>query len=525
MSPRSQDPDPIVQAPTERSAEELVEDLRVHQVELEVQLEELRRAEEQISALSDRYRTLFARAPVAMLTVGDDGVIRQSNDAARELLAGGEPLTGKPLVLYVVPDDHATLRGMLRHRGQEAQHAQAAFRDRLSTRIPCDVTAIHLDGLDEEREAVLLSLEDRREHERLTTVLAEAERSRAIRQLTGGIAHDFNNLLTVIIGNLSLLEDHVDGEDARRWLTAAQTAGERGGLLVSQLLTYARAQNLTPQACELAPLLEELRPLLDSAVGESVALTVQAPPTLPPVEVDATQLQTSLLNLVLNSRDAHASEVHLTAEPTERGEVRIAVSDDGDGMTAEVAERAVIPFFTTKPRTSSSGLGLAMVASFVEASDGELEIRSEPRIGTTVALTLPTARDGAAPAPRDATDVTREMVARSVLVVEDQPAVREVTADLLEARGLRVHAVADAEAALDHLAEEATDVVLSDVVLGGGMDGLALRRELAADPTAPPVVLISGQVNGRDDVLTKPFTATELVEALHAALTGRGGLV
>jgi PAS domain S-box-containing protein len=506
----------------DRDPAELIEDLRLHQVELEVQLEELRRAEEQISALSDRYRTLFARAPVAMMTVGRNGVIRHANDAARALLADDEALDGKPLVLHVVPGDHATLRGLLRHHGPEARRKEAVFRDRLSTRIPCNVTAIHLSGLDGEDDTVLLSLEDRREHDRLATVLAEAERSRAIRQLTGGIAHDFNNLLTVIVGNLSLLEDEVTGADAERWLTAARTAGDRGGLLVSQLLAYARSQSLVPQACELPPLLEELRPLLESAVGESVTIVIDARGDLPQVEVDPTQLQTSLLNLAINSRDAGADEVALHVRRTARGEVQLELRDDGHGMTPEVAERAVVPFFTTRPSTSSSGLGLAMVASFAEASHGELEIRSAPGTGTTVTLTLPALPDDAArPQPLHA-QAGPDLAGRRVLVVEDQAAVREVTATLLEARGAHVHSVADAEAALAHLAEDHADVVLADVVLGAGMDGLALRRRIAADPLGPPVVLMSGHGDGRDDVLRKPFTATQLLTALGAALAEAG---
>jgi CheY-like chemotaxis protein len=350
-------------------------------------------------------------------------------------------------------------------------------------------------------------------------VLADAERSRAIRQLTGGIAHDFNNLLTVIVGNLSLLEDEVDSEDGRRWLTAARTAGDRGGRLVAQLLTYARSQSLVAQPCELPPLLQELSPLLESAVGESVTVRLDVPADLPRIEVDPTQLQTSLLNLAINSRDAGATVVTVHAERTDRGEVRLELRDDGYGMAAEVAERAVVPFYTTKSRTSSSGLGLAMVASFVEASNGELEIDTAPASGTTIVLTLPAVQDdvGVRARPGAAT-LGVDLVGRRILLVEDQAPVREVTAALLQARGASVDAVADAETALARLADQRVDLVLSDVVLGPGMDGLALRRRLAADPSAPPVVLMSGHGHDREDVLAKPFTATQLLDALGAAL-------
>jgi CheY-like chemotaxis protein len=182
-----------------------------------------------------------------------------------------------------------------------------------------------------------------------------------------------------------------------------------------------------------------------------------------------------------------------------------------------------VPFYTTKSLASSSGLGLAMVASFVQASHGDLEIQTARGSGTTVRLTLPAVRDDLGPPVRPGATAGVDLAGRTILLVEDQPAVREVTGALLGARGARVVAVADAESALDRLADQRVDVVLSDVVLGPGMDGLALRRRLADDPSAPPVVLMSGHGHGRADVLAKPFTATQLLAAIGAALVGDGG--
>ena len=506
---------------------DIIEDLRLHQVELEVQLEELRRAESQITELGDRYRQLFDRAPLPLLTVDRDGVIARANSAAEDLLAAGDRLDGKPLILHVVAADHPGLRPLLRHDAASPLAASLTFRDRTGTRIPCEVTGSALrGGADGAPDQVLLSLVDRREQERLAAVLAEAERSVAIRQLTGGIAHDFNNLLTVISGNLDLLEDEITSEEGRGWLSAARTASDRGGRLVAQLLAYARARSLDPERCELPSLLEELRPLLDSAVGEAVAVSIDLDIGLPPVEVDPTHLQTAVLNLAINSRDAGSSTVHITGERTERREVVLTITDDGRGMPAEVIEQATTPFFTTKAGASSSGLGLAMVASFVEASGGELHLDSRPARGTTVRLTLPHVGDATPPARQAPAATSSGLQGRRVLLVEDQDPVRTVTATLLRARGAEVVEVADAESALAEVTarSDATvpgppiHVVLSDVVLGHGMDGTALRNRLAATPDAPPVVLVSGYVEGVEGVLRKPYTSAQLVDALLSAL-------
>ena len=506
---------------------DIIEDLRLHQVELEVQLEELRRAEAQIAQLSDRYRQLFARAPVPLLTIDGDGLITRANAAAEALLTAGDGLDGKPLVLHVVAADHSRLRPLLRHRETTPLPASLTFRDRTGTRIPCDVTATSLVGTEGPEDQVLLSLVDRREHERLAAVLAEAERSVAIRQLTGGIAHDFNNLLTVIGGNLDLLEDEVTSEEGRGWLAAAQTASDRGGRLVGQLLAYARARTLAPERCELPELLDELRPLLDSAAGESVQVHVDLDADLPAVQVDPTHLQTALLNLVINSRDAGSRVVRITGTRTDTAAVAVTVNDDGRGMAAEVVERATTPFFTTKAGETSSGLGLAMVASFVEASGGTLDLRSTPEVGTEVCVRLP---DAPAPVQRPAhtaaTPRANSLTHREVLLVEDQAPVRAVTATLLRARGAEVTEVADAETALVEVAArhgaDATrppfDVVLSDIVLGPGMDGAELRRTLGAQPQAPAVVLVSGYITNTEHVLRKPYTTAQLVSTLHEAM-------
>jgi|GEM_PF-5743150 len=551
--------DPV---PDRGATADIIEDLRLHQVELEVQLEELRRAEAQIAALGDRYRQLFDRAPVPLLTVDQHGVIHRANAAAEALLAAGNRLDGAPLVLNVAAEDHARLRPLLRHEDAAPRAASLVFRDRAGERIPCEVTASalpgdpggrpaggdagsgqpalgqdgsgqHGSGQDELGQHVLLSLVDLREQERLAAVLAEAERSVAIRQLTGGIAHDFNNLLTVISGNLGLLEDEVVSEEGRGWLTAARTASERGGHLVAQLLAYARARSLDPQRCELPFLLEELQPLLASAVGESVSVTVDLDLDLPAVEVDPTHLQTAVLNLAINSRDAGSSTLRICGEVTDGRAVALTVADDGPGMPPEVVEQATTPFFTTKAGGTSSGLGLAMVASFVEASGGTLTLDSSPGQGTAVRFTLPHVHEPRQPSPRAAAPRRKGLQGSRILLVEDQEPVRNVTAALLNARGAQVTGVADAESALIEVAASAEtdsptppiDAVLSDVVLGSGMDGIELQRQLATTPGAPPVVLVSGYVAGLEaveDVVRKPYTGTQLADALVAAMAASG---
>ncbi len=259
----------------------------------------------------------------------------------------------------------------------------------------------------DQREAAMLAL--RRETEdrlRAETMLRQSQKMEALGHLTGGVAHDFNNLLMVVQGNLETLGKYLPADDPRRrYVDRAAQGAARGATLVQQLLAFARRQNLFPSRLDVNERMTEIAELLRGAVGRAIVLDWQPKPDLWPVEADATQLETALLNLTVNARDAmplggrleiaaenvRATEPIATADGhLDQGEyVRVRVSDTGCGMTPEVRDSAFEPFFTTKPVGKGTGLGLSQVYGFVKQSRGHIAIESEPGRGTTITIWLP----------------------------------------------------------------------------------------------------------------------------------------
>jgi PAS domain S-box-containing protein len=374
--------------------------------------------------------------------------------------------------------------------------------------------------------------------------LAHSQRLDAIGQLTGGIAHDFNNLLTVMSGNLQLLEAELeDRPEQLEFVSSALRSAALGAELTAKLLAFARKQRLSPRAIEPAPLLRDIAGLLRRTLGEGVRLQVACSEALPAAFADPTQLDSALVNLAINARDAMPGGGEVTLSAHERwvtaGHVEpelqpgryvvFSVADTGSGMTPEVLARAVDPFFTTKDSGRGSGLGLSMVYGFVLQSGGNLHIASRPGAGTRVDLYLPV-RSGADTAQPAAGVPIARSAGQLVLVVEDEPEVRKVAESLLRSIGYRTLAVADAEAALERLrAEPGIQVLFSDVMLGPGMDGkrladaaLALRPELL-------VLLTSGYEESASDgetahaLLRKPYRREQLAAALEGVFARAPG--
>jgi PAS domain S-box-containing protein len=404
--------------------------------------------------------------------------------------------------------------------------------------------------------------------------LSHAQRMETVGQLTGGIAHDFNNLLTVIQGNLQMLADQpaVAGDrHCQQLVNAASRAGQRGADLTSKLLAFSRRQALAPQRVDPAALLQSLADMLRRTIGEHIRIVVSAQPDCPACRADPVQLESALLNIAINARDAmpgggtltfsceavDAASARLPAElvaelraeprdatpakvpegaPAQRW-VRLAVCDTGTGMPAAVRERAFEPFFTTKEVGRGTGLGLSTVYGFVKQSGGAAHIESAPGAGSTVALFLPAiaAPGDAAPARQAAPAVGAGL---RVLVVEDDADVRAVAVAFLRGMGCVVTACDHAEAALAALAPAGPessapapfDLLFSDITLGSGLDGIALAaRALAMRPTLR-VLLTSGyskylteDASTRPDtappwpVLRKPYTQDELTAAIATA--------
>jgi PAS domain S-box-containing protein len=378
--------------------------------------------------------------------------------------------------------------------------------------------------------------------------LAHAQRLDAVGQLTGGVAHDFNNLLTVISGNLQLLEAELpDRPELQEIIDSALRAVDRGSNLTRKLLTFARRQPLQPRPVVPRPLMEELGAMLRRTLGETIHVQIDCAADVPDVHADPNELDTALVNLALNARDAMprggrlaiaAREVDLeSAEnpwklPPGRY-VAFTVSDTGTGMSAEVQKHAFEPFFTTKESGRGSGLGLSMVYGFASQSGGSVRIESRLGYGTHVELVLPAADPdtGIAPDARAATD-GRTKRQETILVVEDEADVRTIATRFLGAVGYRVVAAASAHEALDLLiANPEVDLLFSDVVLGSGMDGIELAHEARRIRPELAILLASGYRGpagkGHDDrpdepfeLLHKPYRREQLVAAIRRVLDG-----
>jgi len=375
--------------------------------------------------------------------------------------------------------------------------------------------------------------------------LAHAQRLEAIGQLTGGIAHDFNNLLTVISGNLQLVEAQIGTqEDLLDLIGSALRAVGRGAELTRKLLAFARRQRLSPRAIDPANLLGELGRMLSRTLGERVELALECVAGTPHVFADPAQLESALINLALNARDAmpHGGTVHISARPQRADDappgdmaavgdqVIFEVSDSGTGMTPEVLARATEPFFTTKEQGRGSGLGLSMVYGFVKQSGGTLRCHSRVGQGTRIALLLPRANVPQNPA----FNARHEAVGgqERVLVVEDEPDVRGVATAFLKSLGYRVDAAASADAA-EEILEAQADIALlfTDVILGAGRTGAELARDARAARPQLSVLLTSGYERpaaadddqpGREfELLRKPYSREQLAAALRRALAAR----
>jgi len=363
--------------------------------------------------------------------------------------------------------------------------------------------------------------------EHMQQQLAESRKLDALGQLTGGVAHDFNNLLMVISGGIHTLKKGI-GDDARmqRAVAAIETATRRGATLTSQLLTFARRQSVNPQAIDIVERLEAVREVLTTGVGGAVQLSFDVDPMTWPVSIDVAELETALINLVINARDAMPGggtitigvhNVQIRDELHAGDHVAVSVADTGTGIAPDVMGRIFDPFFTTKPVGKGTGLGLSQVHGFAHQAGGTLKVDSELGKGTTVTILLP--RDQAA--PQAAQQVSLEACGSGlVLLVEDNPDVACASTNLLEQLGYDVLHVADAEAALREVERDAVDLVFSDIVMPGKMDGLGLARHLRDIRPDLPVLLATGysdvaaSVRGDFEILRKPYELHQLSQAL-----------
>jgi PAS domain S-box-containing protein len=378
--------------------------------------------------------------------------------------------------------------------------------------------------------------------------LQHAQRLESVGQLTGGIAHDFNNLLTVIQGNLQVLEDlpQLEASGGRTMVEAAMRASKRAADLTGKLLAFSRRQALQAQRVDISQMLQSLADMLRRTLDQRVRIDVHVALGCPAVHADAGQLESALLNIAINARDAmpeggllsfvaaaQAWPLSVGDEPQPAGGcVAITVADSGSGMTAEVQQRAFEPFFTTKEAGRGTGLGLSTVYGFVRQSRGTISLRSAPGVGTTITLYLPAWQEG-----RTVQAVVQNGLSNApapgtcVLLVEDEPAVRDVMHLFLQAMQCEVQTCVNAEAALEldlGSPVRTYDVLLTDIALGTGLRGTELARRLAQRHPKLAVLLMSGysqemvQADGGAtlpwELLRKPCSREQLAAALRRAL-------
>jgi signal transduction histidine kinase/CheY-like chemotaxis protein len=389
-----------------------------------------------------------------------------------------------------------------------------------------------LEGIVAERtEQLRAEIEARKQAE---ATLLQSQKMEAIGQLTGGIAHDFNNLLTIASGSLEMLEARVSDEKSLHLLQNAQSAISRGAKLTTSLLAFARKQRLEPVLANLNSVIIEMDEMVRRSLGPSVEIRHAFASELWPVQIDLSQIETALLNIAINARDAMPGggillfeTANVSACPPEemagRDCVLVSVHDTGTGMSPDVMERAFEPFFTTKEVGRGTGLGLSMVFGVVHQSGGVVRLRSELARGTTVLIYLPRAAHAALPATgRDASAGVQSGAGAHILVVDDDAAVRWVTVECLRGAGYRVVEADSGRAALTLLKrDEPCDLVVMDHVMPGlsGRDTVRLARRGRPELK---VLFLSGYATlgeaGGDIWLQKPFKTQTLADAVSRAL-------
>ncbi|SEL88389.1 PAS domain S-box-containing protein [Sphingomonas palmae] len=486
------------------------------------------------------FETMLGIAPERMLREGWAAVLTEADaralDAARPLFLEQRKSLGRD---YPVRTAGGETRWI--HVEVRPHLVGDAFLGHVGCAI--DVTDAHLAG-----EALEARIADRTaelreqigERERVEETLHQLQRLEAVGQLTSGVAHDFNNLLTVVLGNVDVIARTVRsaGLDERtlQRLDHVRTAAQRGATLTAQLLAFSRRQHLETKTVDLNTTVSGMSALMQSTLGRAIAIETTPAHGLWPALVDPTQIELIILNLAINARDAMPDGGTLTVatanvsrgaperpeEPPAGDYVAVSVTDTGTGMSEEVLARAFEPFFTTKEVGKGSGLGLAQVFGFAKQSGGGVRIDTAVERGTTVSVFLPRGTAITA-APKLATTGLLDVSGRTILVLDDEDAVRGVTADTLRDAGCRVIEAADGQGALDAMEEIGrVDAVVADFAMPR-MNGAQFRTLAQQRWPGLPVLFVTGYADAdaiRDvpdeRVIRKPFTRDDLIARLYA---------
>jgi PAS domain S-box-containing protein len=463
-----------------------------------------------------RMRAIFEAEPQCLQLISRDGTVLEINRAGLAMWQARETveIIGRSAFPLVIPAQRVAFRALHRRvLGGETSTREFEIEGLKGGQRSVVVTAVPLRDWTGDIVAALYVAQDVSERRAIEAQLRQSQKMEAVGQLTGGIAHDFNNLLGVIVGNLDLLRLEMEGKPIARQLELVDRmldAAERGASLTHRLLAFSRRQTLHPQLVDINRLMSGMSSMLRRSLGGTIDVSAKETPGLWSVKVDSGHLESAILNLAINARDAMPEGGKLSiamknaaldddfaqanpgAVPGEY--VMISVSDNGVGMPADVLERCFDPFFTTKEVGKGSGLGLSMVYGFVSQSGGYVKIDSAPGEGTVVRIYLPRSDeethergdgDVAASVPRGSGE--------TVLVVEDNVDMRVLSVTALKDLGYRPLEAANGKDALRLLDDEPTvQLLFSDVLLPGGMTGFDLAREAAQRRPNIKVLFTSG---------------------------------
>ncbi|MGE0223020.1 MAG: PAS domain S-box protein, partial [Acetobacteraceae bacterium] len=524
---------------------------------------ERQRFEEKLRESEARFRHMADSAPALIWMTDADGNVVFANMHHDYMF--GRPaaeMHGDGWISTIVPDDKAPFQAAFRNAfgARQPFRAETRIRDRHGNvrwllcegvaRLDDSGTFLGYTGCNVDITEARLAAEEleRRVTERSAELMAveaslrQAQKMEAVGQLTGGIAHDFNNMLQGITGGLELALRRLarnQGEEAVRYLDAARDAAERAAGLTRRLLAFARQQRLEPKPIDTAALLTGLTDLIRRTVGPEIDVGVDARDGLGTVLCDQSELESALLNLCINARDAMpgggrltitTAEARLSDTDVPNQEVApgrllaISVTDTGTGIPPETIDRVFEPFYTTKPQGEGTGLGLSQVYGFVRQSGGVVRIASTPGLGTTVRLLLPLHDEAVveqeAPVQRPLHDASRN----AVLLVDDEDVVRRPMADRLRELGYTVQEARDGHDALHALSLSQPDLLVTDVGLPHGMNGWQLAEAARARIPGLPVLFITGYsgtlLPPGVDAISKPFDLDTLASRVQATLEG-----
>jgi PAS domain S-box-containing protein len=475
-------------------------------------------------------------ADYALYMLDPEGIVTSWNIGGQRIKGYlPQEIVGQHFSRFYTPADQANGKparalGIAREHGRYEEEGWRVRKDGSFFWASVVIDAIKEDGRLIGFAKITRDITERREAaiklERMQKQLAESQKLDALGQLTGGVAHDFNNLLMVVGGSAQVLKKYADDEKSRRAVEAIESAARRGAALTNQLLTFARRQNVNLQTVRLKERIEAVRDVLSTGVGGAVQLMIDLKDDVWPIRVDISELETALVNLVINARDAmpdggairiSAENVSLNDEAHNGDFVAIRVSDNGAGIPPDVLQKVFEPFFTTKPVGKGTGLGLSQVHGFAYQAGGLVALASELGEGTTVTISLP--RDKSRIVSAGSAGVASSG-SGTILLVEDNPDVAAASSGLLEQLGYAVRWVSNADEALVEIDGDGIDLVFSDIVMPGKMDGLALAQAIREKHPGLPILLATGysdalrKVSLGFRVLRKPYEIHELSEAL-----------